>query len=145
MNNNRYATPVELREVGERIWRGQVEPLEARLSLYMSIQRADDGSLTAVVRNPERNLFRRNVYHVDVSGDALTFSDTKNPSEKFQGRLEKNAIQVCLSRRGLTAIPFVSAWPSITERSHAAMSASMRNATPPSSATRLILFFGWRE
>jgi CubicO group peptidase (beta-lactamase class C family) len=85
--NNEYATPVELTRVNGKLWRGEVSPLEERLSLFISIQRPQDGSITAVIRNPEFNLFRRNVYQVDVRGSAVTFSDTKDPNEKFGGTL----------------------------------------------------------
>jgi len=89
INNNRYATPVKLMQVSDKIWRGKVEPLEARLSLFMSIQRAPEGSITAVIRNPEFNFFRRNIYRVEVNGDRLSFSDTKNSNDKFEARLNK--------------------------------------------------------
>jgi CubicO group peptidase (beta-lactamase class C family) len=88
INNNRYATPVELTQKGDNVWRGKVEPLEARLSFYVSIQQAHDGSLAAIIRNPEFNLFRRNVYHVERDGNALTFSNAKDPSNSFVARLE---------------------------------------------------------
>src|SRR5262249_2411555 len=85
--NNRYATPVELSQTGNRIWHGIVEPLEAPLTLWMSIQRAPDASLTAVIRNPEFNLFRRNVYRVTLNDQTLIFSDVRKPNEKFEAKL----------------------------------------------------------
>jgi CubicO group peptidase (beta-lactamase class C family) len=85
IHNNRYATPVELKQAGRKIWRGETAPLEARLSLYMSIEQEPDGSTMAILRNPEANLFRRNVYHVDLRENAVIFSDTKNPDVKFEG------------------------------------------------------------
>src|SRR5262249_26396897 len=88
INNNRHATPVELTQSGDKLWRCKVEPLEARLSFYLSIRQADGGSLTAIIRNPEFNLFRRNVYHVDRRGNELTFSDTKDSSNTFTAKFQ---------------------------------------------------------
>jgi CubicO group peptidase (beta-lactamase class C family) len=93
INDNRYATPVELLQAGDKIWHGNVEPLQGRLSLFMSIQRGDDGSIMAVIRNPELNLFRRNVYRVDATGNRLTFSDAKNPSQ-FDATLNESASEL---------------------------------------------------
>jgi CubicO group peptidase (beta-lactamase class C family) len=85
INNNRYATPVELKQAGRKVWRGEIAPLQARLSFYISIQQEPDGSATAIIRNPEANLFHRNRYHVDLREKALIFSDAKNPDAKFEG------------------------------------------------------------
>ena len=94
INYNRYATPVELSQNRENLWRGQVEPLEARLSLYLWIRQTDGGSLSAVIRNPEFNLFRRNVYHVEKLRNAVTFSDAKDPSKNFRAKLGESDAQL---------------------------------------------------
>src|SRR5204863_9389602 len=65
-NNSRYATPVQFSKTSPAVWTGRVVPLDDRVSFYASIQRAQDGSLTAFIRNPEFNLFRRLVYRVDL-------------------------------------------------------------------------------
>ena len=93
INNNRHATPVELAQTGNNLWRGKVEPLEARLTFYLSIEQGDSGSLTGVIRNPEFNLFRRNVYHVERRGKALTFSDARDSSNNFGAKLEAGDAQ----------------------------------------------------
>jgi hypothetical protein len=51
----RYAAPVELKQKQPRLWRGQVAPLDDRISLYLAIQRNVDGSIGGFLRNPERN------------------------------------------------------------------------------------------
>jgi CubicO group peptidase (beta-lactamase class C family) len=94
INNNRYATPVELLQSGDNLWRGKVEPLEARLSFHMWVRQADGGSLSAVIRNPEFNLFRRNLYQVERRGNAVTFSDTKDRSDDFGAKLEAGDAQL---------------------------------------------------
>jgi len=53
---SRYATPVELKAAGRGVWRGEVEPLEDHLSLYLIFARQADGTIGGFLRNPERNL-----------------------------------------------------------------------------------------
>jgi CubicO group peptidase (beta-lactamase class C family) len=72
--NNKYASPAVLSAIGRNVWRGQVVPLQEPLSLYTSIERAPDGSLTAFVRNPEFNLFRGRIFRVALKDGAVTFS-----------------------------------------------------------------------
>ena len=93
INNNRHATPVELTQTGNNGWRGEVEPLEARLTFCVSIHQVDNGSLTAVIRNPEFNLFRQNVYRVESRGSTVKFSDTKDSSNNFEAKLDANRAQ----------------------------------------------------
>lgn len=77
--NQRYASPVELSEVSADVWRGNVSPLEYRVSSYISIQRADDGTLTAFIRNPEANFFHGRTYKVELKGDSVTLSHPSVP------------------------------------------------------------------
>jgi CubicO group peptidase (beta-lactamase class C family) len=86
VNNNRNATPVELVEVSRHVWQGQVNPLATTLTFGMSIQPASDGSIGAVVRNRELNLFRRDTYRIEIHDRELAFSDTKNPSNEFKAQ-----------------------------------------------------------
>lgn len=85
--SNQYATLVRLSRITTHLWTGKIKPLEKQLNFWLSIQRAPDGSLTAMIRNPEFNLFRRNIYHVEVRDNTVLFSDTKNPNQKFEGKL----------------------------------------------------------
>jgi CubicO group peptidase (beta-lactamase class C family) len=94
INNNRYATPVELLQSGDNLWRGKVEPLEARLSFHLWVRQVDSGSLSAIIRNPEFNLCRRNLYQVERRGNAVTFSDAKDRSEDFGAKLEPGDAQL---------------------------------------------------
>jgi hypothetical protein len=84
-NNNRYATPVQFLKAAPTLWTGQVVPLDDRVSFYVSIQRAQDGSLTAFIRNPEFNHFRRRVYRVDVDGTNVTLTNTQKPGDSVLG------------------------------------------------------------
>jgi hypothetical protein len=87
VNNNRNATPVELVEVSRHVWQGQVNPLATTLTFGMSIQPASDGSIGAVVRNRELNLFRRDTYRIEIHDRELAFSDTKNPINEFKSAI----------------------------------------------------------
>ena len=48
-----FASPLVLRRVGGNAWRGTVEPLEDRFTLYLKIFRDSDGTLKTAFRNPE--------------------------------------------------------------------------------------------
>jgi CubicO group peptidase (beta-lactamase class C family) len=65
-SNNRYASPVHFEAAGKNRWRGQVRPLDEHFSVFVSVERAPDGSITAVLRNPESNQFRRRIYQVKL-------------------------------------------------------------------------------
>jgi len=49
------ATPVTLLPKGPTRWSGQVVPLEDNQSFYLLVKRQPDGSLAALLRNPERD------------------------------------------------------------------------------------------
>lgn len=52
----RYASPVILRPRGKNVWRGEVVPLKDEFTLYLVLTKRPDGSLGAMVRNPDRNI-----------------------------------------------------------------------------------------
>jgi CubicO group peptidase (beta-lactamase class C family) len=56
-NGTAYASPVTLVPFG-RAWRGDVEPLDDQLTMYLMVRAAEDGSAAVFLRNPERNLGR---------------------------------------------------------------------------------------
>lgn len=51
-----YASPVTLTTKGRGEWRGDVSPLDASMTFYLMIKAAEDGSVSAFIKNPERNL-----------------------------------------------------------------------------------------
>lgn len=108
--NNRYATPLVVSQADNKIWRIKPEPLEKRLRLWMSVKRGADGSVAAVIRNPEFNLFRRNVYRVAVHDNAVTFTDAKNPMDTFEATLitagQQKILQVARLRPELPPLVF---------------------------------------
>src|SRR5215469_3405171 len=77
--NQRYASPVELAEVSANVWRGTISPLEYRMSLYLSIAHAKDGTLTAFIKNPEANFFQGRTYTVELQGNSLTLEHASAP------------------------------------------------------------------
>ena len=93
---NRYATNVELAEVAPHVWRGQVVPTPARVSFYISIQRADDGSLSAFIRNPEFGWLQRGVFEVTIDGASVTFTNTKRRAQQLSGSYDAGAERLSL-------------------------------------------------
>lgn len=96
VNNNRYATPVTLLAVGPSVWRGEVVPLDDRVSFYVSIQPQPGGSLTAVIVNPEYNFFRRRSYDVALNGSTVTFTNPKRSDDHFAGSYDKASDRLLL-------------------------------------------------
>lgn len=52
----KYASPVILKSRGKDRWTGEVVPLKDEFTLYLVLNRRPDGSLGAVIRNPDRNI-----------------------------------------------------------------------------------------
>jgi CubicO group peptidase (beta-lactamase class C family) len=94
--NNRYATPVRFHQARPEIWTGQVVPLDDRISFYVSIQRAPDSSLTAFIRNPEFNFFRRRSYRVEVSGTKVTLTNSQNSGDTIRGTFDPKSDRLLL-------------------------------------------------
>lgn len=70
-----FASPVRLQAAGLTTWRGAVEPLPARFTLYLKIFPAADGSLLAAFRNPEQNANGgTSQFAVSRVGDTIRFS-----------------------------------------------------------------------
>jgi CubicO group peptidase (beta-lactamase class C family) len=71
MSGMKFATPVELRALQAEVWRGEVAPLEDRFSLYLVVRKQPDGSVSAFIRNPERNFGNRMLFQVGLQGSAV--------------------------------------------------------------------------
>ena len=70
-----FATPVELRPDGPGRWRGRIEPLEQPFSIYVLITAQPDGSLRAVLRNPEMNVGHGRPFSLEVHGVRVRLLD----------------------------------------------------------------------
>ena len=55
MNSGRYASPVVLRSEAPGRWSGEVATLQDEFTFYLSMRNRPDGSLDAVLRNPDRD------------------------------------------------------------------------------------------
>lgn len=51
----RFASPVRLESAGPDRWSGQVAPREDEFTFYLPVQKRQDGSMGAYLRNPDRN------------------------------------------------------------------------------------------
>jgi CubicO group peptidase (beta-lactamase class C family) len=89
VNNNRYATPVRLVAANKSVWTGRVVPIDDRVSFYVPIRQQPGGSITAIIINPEFNLFRRRSYDVTLNGSNIAFTNPKRPQDHFNGTYDK--------------------------------------------------------
>jgi CubicO group peptidase (beta-lactamase class C family) len=70
----RVASPVRFEKKGPGLWRGAVVPRASELTMYLRIDRREDGSLGAFLRNPDRNLgIFYNLDRIEADGDSLRF------------------------------------------------------------------------
>lgn len=53
---NRFASPVVLRPLNSDRWRGRVVPLDDDITLYLVVEKREDGTVDAFLRNPQFNL-----------------------------------------------------------------------------------------
>ncbi|HEU4928954.1 MAG TPA: serine hydrolase [Candidatus Krumholzibacteria bacterium] len=58
ISGGRSATPITLSADGDSRWLGTVTPYEDTFTLYLMIQKRDDGTVGAFIRNSERNIGR---------------------------------------------------------------------------------------
>lgn len=68
LTEDRVATPLTLRQTVDSVWRGDIVPLDERLSLDLTVRQGPDG-ISATFTNPERNLWGRTTYRVSAGGD----------------------------------------------------------------------------
>jgi CubicO group peptidase (beta-lactamase class C family) len=101
---SRYATPVRLGAIARNVWRGEVKPLEDRMSLYVWIgDRA--GQLRAFVRNPERNVGMGHGYTVAISGSSVTLANPDDASDTIAAHYDAKADELAMTIPGFG--PFV--------------------------------------
>ena len=93
---SRYATPVRLRAIARNVWRGNVAPLEDRLSLYLWIGERG-GRLRAFVRNPERNIGMGRPFRVAISGSTVTFANADDASDTIVANYDTRADELTLT------------------------------------------------
>ena len=93
----RYASLVTLSRIGAGLWRGTVEPLDERWSLYLSIRQQPDGSLMGYFRNPEAN-WRGGASAMRVvrDRDTLRFLDVASSSQRNTVAYDSAARQIVM-------------------------------------------------
>lgn len=70
-----YATPVRFQQLSPGVWRGEVRPLGSRFTLWLSVFKTPDGTLTAAFRNPQLNSTGGAArFNLSRTGDTLVFS-----------------------------------------------------------------------
>ncbi|WAS83988.1 MULTISPECIES: serine hydrolase domain-containing protein [unclassified Corallococcus] len=95
MSGMKFASPVELRALQPRVWRGNVAPLEDRFSLYLVVQKQPDGSVTAFIRNPERNFGNRMLFRVELQDRTVRLTSTKD-NTRIEGTFDAQSGRLSL-------------------------------------------------
>lgn len=83
--NSRYATPVRLERAADHVWRGNVQPFDDRLALYLVVQAAQGGSLRAFLRDPESNSGMGRSFAITRTGSHLVFTNPKRTGDRIEG------------------------------------------------------------
>jgi CubicO group peptidase (beta-lactamase class C family) len=104
-NNNSYASSVQLHTIATDVWRGTVQPLDDQTSFYLSIERRPDGSLTAFIRNPEANRYRKRTYNVTLKDQSIVLSQHDNPANKLQGSYS--------AAEDILLLPLIDSFPAV--------------------------------
>lgn len=79
----RFSTPLMLKLDRPGRWRGEVVPLDDRMSYYLPVTRTPDGKLATYLRNPERNQGRFiPVSRIQLDGDAVRLLGTRRGAKE---------------------------------------------------------------
>jgi CubicO group peptidase (beta-lactamase class C family) len=82
-NGTPYASPVMLTKNKQKVWRGEVSPLDDTMTFYLMIKVRDDGSVGAFLRNPERNIGRFiRIDHIERNGESIKLFAADSANEK---------------------------------------------------------------
>jgi CubicO group peptidase (beta-lactamase class C family) len=100
-----FASPVVLTRSGNGRWKGTVMPMEQKITLYLKIFQAPDGTMLAAFRNPEANLVGGAMqYRVSREADAVVFEagpDRVKPTIRFVGSIVTSPERLRISWRDL--------------------------------------------
>jgi CubicO group peptidase (beta-lactamase class C family) len=91
-----FLSPVVLKRAQAGVWRGDIEPLIYRMSLYLKIDRVPDGSLTAFIRSPEQNFGVHRLFNVDVSDSGVTFQNVSRPADRLSATYDGTADRLAI-------------------------------------------------
>lgn len=134
-----YATPLMLAPGKEAVWVAQLHPLQEQIRQYLRIERAGDGSLKALLVNPEFNLGHGVSYVVTVKKDAIVLTDPKRTGWALNGRLDEDSDQLLIDWQGIGVFAFTR-----RDRDHAiGYYASTPAASQPSYSAPIAEDDGW--
>lgn len=92
-----YASPVLLRRVSAHAWRGTVAPFEDTLSMYLSIQRQEDGTLHGSFYNPDMNWNGRAAwFRVEKDDENVNLIDPATGKTRFRQRYDASQHQIIM-------------------------------------------------
>ena len=91
-----FSTPLTLKSEGQGRWRGDVVPLDDRMSFYLPVTRTPGGKLATYLRNPERNNGRFiPASRIELDGETARLFGTrrgaKEESELSLGRFDADS------------------------------------------------------
>lgn len=99
--NQNTATPLTLEQDGPNRWRGRVIPLDEALTFYLPVTRRGDGSYSAFLRNPERNLgWFIPVSRAQVRDDVVTLLGHRGrgaDTTQAEGRYDDGVLRIPLA------------------------------------------------
>lgn len=108
-NGTPYASPVTLAKDRQNIWRGEILPLDDAFTFYLVIKVRDDGSVSAFLKNPERNLGRQiRIDRIEREGESVKLFSADSAAEKgrvlVEGRYDadRETISIYIPNRGGT-------------------------------------------
>jgi CubicO group peptidase (beta-lactamase class C family) len=80
-----FASSLVLKRIGRNAWRGTVEPLEERFTLYLKIFRDPSGSLLAAFRNPDQgSTGGATQFRVTRVGESVEFRAGSDPAREIR-------------------------------------------------------------
>jgi CubicO group peptidase (beta-lactamase class C family) len=92
-----YASLVTLHAITKDAWRGTVEPLSERWSLYLLIKRETDGSLHGYFRNPDMNWRGGSpAFRIVHDRDTLRLLDVDTGKQRFTVGYDSSARQILM-------------------------------------------------
>jgi CubicO group peptidase (beta-lactamase class C family) len=101
-----YASPVLLRRIAARVWRGDVRPLDDVVSVYLVVTKQPDGSVHAFVRNPEMNLGFATSFVLDPNAQGIAFVNPRDTKIALRGSMDASAQQLDLDLPEVGAFSF---------------------------------------
>ncbi len=83
-NGLSFASPVTLAKSGANQWRGSVVPADDAFTFYLKVETTEDGTVSAFLRNPERNLgwFLYRATAIEREGESLRLLAAPDASGK---------------------------------------------------------------